>query len=710
VGFFIFYKILIFINKIILTNQTLLIEDLKRIGFMMNYEPGKLVTENEKTSKNVIVENKIETLFTPKTSNEVISETTLKKAFKEVWESRQNLIAEQWVRGADQVGYWKVLFDQLKSSGIGVQWQVANDPVKSTFMYWGPWVIWKDTNKNGGWPISFSGADKRLWLFKFPGGKYAGQPANNINLESKFINATFNLAQWGKTTGAVGGPEFLKLSKSKPKSGGSAACKTADGKPIAANQIPAVAADIFKELAYAFDGAGTYEAEAVAAYGRITCKQILDAVNAKVLARGMSGIKNVGDWAKDEMSDYDYGQYRKIWTGLQKLGYKAPPVSQTMRAAGVVGDVTGLNAYEKAAEGVQQLFSRPIDGFEKLIESLRMFLGGVAGAAVTTILDFTGVGKVVSSIGWGILLVGDILVWIASGKAKIVEILLDVVNILTTGAVGKTVGSVLKPLMGTGTKLGGVIAKISKFKWFKGIMDLIKSGVSKIGGMISKAIKWLTTTSWWKYLAKSKIGTAINSVANTVSKFIDDFVIAAGAGSTVASERGKAYIQKKASQKLKTNLTSDLTSDLGWAGAEAVGQDVGGETGGKVVKFAKLGYTGGGGIQGMQGANKKIDLQRSGKLSGQGDIGSDIGKLSSVSATTAKSVGGATKGLVKSVDTTAKTAGVDVNKIATDAEQKRRKEAAAAEQKRLASIKDRQNNLNAQQPLNRDVETTNVAR
>jgi hypothetical protein len=114
----------------------------------MNYEPGKLVTENEKTSKNVIVENKIETLFTPKTSNDVISETTLKKAFKEVWESRQNLISEQWARGTDQIGYWKILFEALTKSGIGVKWQVANDPVKSTFMYWGPWVINKDVNKN----------------------------------------------------------------------------------------------------------------------------------------------------------------------------------------------------------------------------------------------------------------------------------------------------------------------------------------------------------------------------------------------------------------------------------------------------------------------------------------------------------------------------------------------------------------------------------
>lgn len=600
-GFFIFYKILIFINKIILTNQNLLIEDLKRIGFMMNYEPGKLVTENEKTSKNVIVENKIETLFTPKTSNDVISETTLKKAFKEVWESRQNLISEQWERTPpgkpkDPIGYWRALFDQLKATGIGVKWEVANDPVKSTFMYWGQWVIWKDTNKNGGWPISFSGTNKKLWLFKFKGGKYTGGSADATILESKFINSTFNLGQWGSFTGAAA--QLDNLIKTKPKSAAASnvlPCKKPDGKPIPDNQVQAEADAIFKEIAYAFDGAGTYEAEAVAAYARITCKPLLDKINAKVAARGMSGIKNVQQWLTDEMSDYDYEQYRKIWASLQKVDKSivAPKVNQLYRGAGIVGDVTGVNAIEKGAEGIQQLFTRPLDGFEKLIDAVRSFLGGVVGGVVTTILDFTGVGKVVTTIGWGILLLGDIITSSVRGVVKWAEIILDIITICTTGSFGAVVGKVLKPFFGAGSSLATLVTKLSKYTWFTSIVKALQTGISKVTGMLGKAIKWIMSTSWWKKLAGTSIGKFIGSAMSKATMFFDDMtkamVTKGGAGSQAATTQVKDKIIKRSQEKIKTQLTTDAAEDLAWAGGTELAGDTGGERAKSAVNLTRAG-------------------------------------------------------------------------------------------------------------------------
>jgi hypothetical protein len=57
-----------------------------------------------------------------------------------------------WKRNNDFFGYWVLLYNTLKAGGIGVKWQVANSPEKSTFMYWGGWVIWQDQFKNGGYP------------------------------------------------------------------------------------------------------------------------------------------------------------------------------------------------------------------------------------------------------------------------------------------------------------------------------------------------------------------------------------------------------------------------------------------------------------------------------------------------------------------------------------------------------------------------------
>ena len=558
-------------------------------------------------------------------------------------------------------------------------------------MYWGPWVIWKDVNKNGGWPVTFSGADKKLWLFKFPGGKYAGQPVTNISLESKFINANFNLGQWGKVTGAVGGPQFVNLMKTKPKSSANTGCKTVDGKPIPANQIPTIAKQIFDELAYAFDGVGTYEAEAVAAYQKITCKQILDAVNAKVAARGMSGIKNVGDWAKDEMSDYDYEQYRKIWANLQKLGYKAPPVSQTMRAAGVVGSVTGINAMEKGLEGVQQLFTGdPIKGFEKLVEAVRSFLGGVVGGVVTTILDFTGIGKVITSIGWGIMLVFDIILSTMKGVPKIVEILLDIVNILTTGSVGAAVGKVLKPFMGTGSTLANIIKKLGDIPWLKAIFETIEKGLGKVSSMVSRAIKWIMGSNFWKWLSGTTVGKIIGSVSTKVVAFFDNFTkslaTVGGAGSKATTARSANYQIKVGQQKIKDKLTKDAAEDLAWEGGAIAGEEIGGTTGKNVVKLTKSAKSLTGGGTGIDKASKKIDLQRQGKLSGQ-NVGKDIGKLSSVSSTTSKAIGGVGKNVVKT--------GQNVYKTVTGDEEKNK----TKNTKPVDLTK-----------LNRDAESTNVVK
>jgi len=703
-----------------LTNNLILQEELKRIGFMMNYDPKKVVSENEKTSKNLIVENKIETLFTPKTSNDVISETTLKQIFKDVWETRKNLISEQWERTPpgkqkDPIGYWKILFDNLKTGGIGVKWEVANDPVKSTFMYWGPWVIWKDTNKNGGWPISFTGADKKVWLFKFKGGKYAGQPVNNMIIESKFINSTFNLGEWGKVDGAKGGPQFANLMKTKPKSAAASnvlPCKKPDGKPIPDNQVQAEADAIFKEIAYAFDGGGTYEAEAVAAYARITCKPLLDKINAKVAARGMSGIKNVQQWLTDEMSDYDYEQYRKIWASLQKVDKSivAPKVNQLYRGAGIVGDVTGINAIEKGAEGIQQMFSsRPIDGWEKIVNAIRDFLGGVGGAVVTTILDFTGIGKVITTIGWGLLIVGDMIVWVVKGVAKIPEIILSLISILTTGASGAAFGKLLKPFMGTGTSIGAFLKSTANLPGFGKIGALIQKGMAKIGSMINSAINWFKNTSWFKkYLLNGPIGKAINAVASRVTSFIDDFAVKAatfgGAGAKATTAKGKEKLTQMGADKIKGAVTTDFAKDLGWEGAAVAGEELGGDTGKKIAKLAKSGTGVGTGLQDLSKTQKKIDMQKAGT--------GYRGPLTSVSKETAKNTGSVAKSGVKSYDTSAQIAGVDTNQIATDAETKRRQEAEAARKKSIADANARAkfNLPNQNKEINRDAENTNIVR
>ena len=521
-----------------MVNNLLFEDELKRIGFIMNYDSKKLVSENIESSKNLVVENKINNLFsTPTTTTEIITETTLRKIFSEQWELKKEntkkSLTEQWARLTDQIGYWKILFTNLTAGGIGVKWEVANDPVKSTFMYWGPWVIWKDVNKNGGWPISFSGADKKLWLFKFQGGKYAGQPAATMIIESKFINSNFNLGQWGKVTNAVGGPQLSKLMQSKPKAASTAqACKTVDGKPIAPNQIPTVATQIFNDLATAFDGAGTYEGQAVKAYKQITCKPILDAVNAKVAARGMKSgtfgtgapINNVGDWAKDEMSDYDYEQFRTIWAGLQKLGYKAPPVNQAMKALGVVGEKTGINDIDR---GIEALASMTI---EDVMEGFRGIVNGIGGTVATLILSVIPGGQAVNALIYGVLTAWD-FIQKGNGSSKfswfnlIVDSLSLVMSAIGAGAWVKATFGKAAPILGAEKSLAGLFAKMSKtmpkaFQFLESVVSKIAGGAKWVVDGIKKGVAWLI--SKMSFLAKWK--DTLLSPLNKISAFFDEVV------------------------------------------------------------------------------------------------------------------------------------------------------------------------------------------
>ena len=151
-----------------------------------------------------------------------LTESDITNIVKKVLNESNSFGEEPWVRGNDPIGYWKILFNVLKTGGVGVKWEVVNDPVKSTFMYWGGWVIWKDVNTNGGYPVSFNDSVTKVSMtFEFKGSSifnsnYAGQPLNNIILYPKFIDSEFNLGVFAKISNKQMSDTILKYQKSNP--------------------------------------------------------------------------------------------------------------------------------------------------------------------------------------------------------------------------------------------------------------------------------------------------------------------------------------------------------------------------------------------------------------------------------------------------------------------------------------------------------------
>ena len=460
-------------------------------------------------------------------------------------QSSKTFINEQWQKGPDPIGYWTILFNQLKAAGIGVKYgangKTVTDPKLSTFMYWGGWVIWKDGNKNGGYPVAFTDpATKVSMIFKFKGGKYAGQPSNNIIIDPKTISSPFNLGQFGKLSNKQMSDTITKYKKSNPK--------TTSTVPKATAQDLKIGQQVFKELQHAFDGAGTYENEAVAAFNKIKNKFQLTELNRLVKARG--DFSNVYEWLQDEMSDYDYKQYRAIWDRLKSIDKTivAPKVNTALRVASAVGDATGVNAVVAAGEvvgtaigaGFKWLKEKGIPWF---MEKLRDALGSTAGAVLQSLLDMTGIGAIGVTILWAALTLFD--VWqISSGAGGWAKLFFSVIGLLSAGALAKTVGTFLKPLFGTGGTIGSFFSGIANKPWF---IKYIKPVVGWIGGKLSGAASLLKQAGDWvvKKLGATAIGGMVTKAVQWLKSIAENIVKFAGAGA-------KAETQSLAKAEVKT--------------------------------------------------------------------------------------------------------------------------------------------------------------
>jgi len=419
--------------------------------------------------KSALIEMK---LTTPKIYNTKATEKGLLNYGSRIYEKKiisventnnnKKPISEQWVRGKDSIGYWKALYNQLKNAGIGVKWQVANDPAKSTYMYWGGWVIWKDMNKNGGYPISFT--DKASGVnvaFRFVdyGGKYAGQAATAIKIYPKTgTDARFNLGQFGKLSNSQMSATFKKYSKTTPK-----------------KAAPA------KEKSY-LDRAMEYGEKVIDKTKNIVKK----------------GVEFVSPYIKKVLDS----QFAYFIPGLNviKLGKDAQAV---------------YDNWEKIKKMT----------LDDWAEAFRNFLNGAAGIAIQIVLALSGAGNLANLIAWGLLLGYDLIYYpITKGNLNFFNILTSAVGLLGSGAAA-IVFKPLKPLLASVTSaksLGPTIAKGAPNLMSK-IVPLIKSIGSGAGTILQKmgqAINWLIT----KIPLIGKLLKPIQSGLSKVKGFIDDIV------------------------------------------------------------------------------------------------------------------------------------------------------------------------------------------
>jgi len=369
----------------------------------------------------------------------------------------------------------------------------------------------------------------------------------------------------------------------------------------AKSQDNKLAQQIFNELKYAFDGAGTYENEAVAAFNKIKNKPTLDRINQLVKARNMSGINSLYDWLKDEMSDYDYEQYRKIWNKLKTIDSSvvAPKVNNAMRAASVVGDVTGVNAAVAAGESVAQAIQKLNKlTISDIMEGFRGFLNGAAGGVVQILLTVFGgpIGAGINLFAWGAVFIWDIYQWI-NGSPNWWNLILDLFAVVTAGVAAKTLGAAnaagsqagkqgLKPLMST-----------LKSK-FPTIFKYISSFGQKLTGLGASAVKSVKSTLGWLSnklpFFKNTWNTlngAVSKISNLISS-VDEAITSAAGGAVFKFTKNQLNgVITKAFPKFGNFIKSpkgvELMSSLSDQEAKLIDDWIAGPVKGKTSTFAQ---------------------------------------------------------------------------------------------------------------------------
>jgi len=161
------------------------------------------------------------------------------------------------------------------------------------------------------------------------------------------------------------------------------------------------------------------------------------------------------------------------------------------------------NSVVSGAKAVGNAILHPIDtlkagwnwvkenGLGALMEKIRDGLYSGIGTAIQIFLQFTGVGNVAVGIVWGCMLVYDLYKVFAGKDWSWMDILFDILGIVSTGAVKLLKGAMGVAGVSKSMPMAAAVEKLSASPATKGIMSTIGKGIGKVFGMIKSAGTWL---------------------------------------------------------------------------------------------------------------------------------------------------------------------------------------------------------------------------
>jgi hypothetical protein len=272
---------------------------------------------------------------------------------------------------------------------------------------------------------------------------------------------------------------------------------------------------------------------------------------------------NPADWgraiAKGAKNVYDYGKEKvqqfKKWGGEQVKQIQQKGIWNYAKEKGTALWNTVKNAVKSAYKCLTNNF------VECLMEGIRSVVMSAGGVAVLTgISMIPAIGQIPTVIIFGALLLWD-LYKMASGKYEsgeyqwsVMDIIVDAISLLlpAMGKVVKGATAGIKTFAQFGKKAvteGGVLLKV---------FNIIKGGITKLGGYITKAATWLG-----EKLGMTSLKSWGSRATAQLSKISDDMV--AGSGGKITTKVSSKIKPISTSQKVKNTLNKTFRPDLGKA-------------------------------------------------------------------------------------------------------------------------------------------------
>lgn len=228
----------------------------------------------------------------------------------------------------------------------------------------------------------------------------------------------------------------------------------------------------------------------------------------------------------------------------------------------ITQSIPGLNMVKPTYDIVKAFRTMQKQTFDENMESIREYMGGIKGVLISVALDTLAIGEALNPFFWALFLDYDCYLWKNQGKLNMLNIIMDIVGIITAGA-GSAIGKELKALFGPEIKMGadafiGSLASKSP-KLFKYISSLIKNSgaiFQKASAAASKGIAVLSKKipSMAKGLnamksAFSTMGGVLKQLESALSKRIGHGGVHAGKHVT------KHYAQHKAGHEIAAKVT-----------------------------------------------------------------------------------------------------------------------------------------------------------